>query len=308
MGKRIAIAVAVTLLVLLAGMFAQSHLFTAHPTPTPIAVVSATAIPTPEIAPRVIASDVRGDVQRLRKTSSEDWTALKNGDELTQDDSVRTRQGGIAILELGSAATVTVAEDSQVRVAEISRRTSRVRLEEGRLSAVVHGKEQDSSLKVEFKDSDAVVEAKSGSEFGALTANGQVEVATEKGTVSLEAKGARIDIAAGQTSIVAQNQSPSAPQQVQASLFLKLGSSPRKLTVKKTTVQGTSTPGALITVNGVRAIADHKGAFSTVVPLSDGKNTLVVRAVDVRGRTTTASLASILVDTKPATVGGKVKW
>jgi hypothetical protein len=232
---------------------------------------------------------------------------VRAGDELSLSDTLRTTTGATAVLALGEHSLVEISPESQIQVAEISRNTSRVQLDDGRIHATVTT--DDARLRVTFRGSDAVAESGTG-EFSALTdGDGRLAVASRKGEVTLTARDRTVTVAAGQQSVVSPDLPPAAPVEIEPSLFLKVGR-PSSLVQreKETVVEGTASPGAIVDVNGVRAIVGSDGRFATRVPLHEGRNGLVVKAMTASGERQTETLPAITVDSKPLDVSGKVEW
>ncbi|MCP4674031.1 MAG: FecR domain-containing protein [Deltaproteobacteria bacterium] len=256
--------------------------------------------------PPISVVEVEGSVQR--KASDSKWIPVQTGDALLRDDAIRTDDGARAVLDIGKTATVEVSEKSEFSVREISQTVSKLRLEEGRISAVVTG-DGGSVLKVEAKGSDAVAEMEKG-EFAVLTdGKGQVSVATQKGQARLSAAGETVEIQAGMQSVVQPGGAPSGPEAIPKSLFLKV-KRPSALVMRKkeTVIEGRTNPGVVISVNHVQVAVDESGSFRKTVSLSEGKNQVVVAAEDVMGRREEEALPAITVDTKPPRVHSKIKW
>jgi hypothetical protein len=69
------------------------------------------------------------------------------------------------------------------------------------------------------------------------------------------------------------------------SLYLKVNRPGHRVQRQKTTtLKGSATPGAVISVNGVRYATDASGSFKATVALAEGKNVLVVEAETVAGK------------------------
>ncbi len=274
------------------------------PAPAPVPVPAPVARPAPATpAAQITVKAVRGRVERRRGGAA---VALDAGDKLDLDDVVRTADG-TATLELGDAARVEIDPGSTVSVLQLAQDASRIRLADGRISAEVA--RDDRHLRVEVADSDAVAEA-ARSRFAVLTdGNGHAAVASRDGAVLLSARGRTVTIGGGQQSVVAPGLPPSAPARVPPTLFLKV-SGPRAAAQreKSTTVAGSTVPGAVVSVNGVRAVAGADGNFAATVPLRDGENALLVRAQDALGRRSQHALPSVTVDATAPTVESKVTW
>jgi hypothetical protein len=304
MGKRIAVACAIAVALVLAGFGLYRLLFTQE---------EHTAPPPPSDAGagvgglrRVKVVSVVGRVEKRRGEAP--WTVVKTGDDMRQDEAIRTSNDGKATLDIGDIATVEVSARSEFTVRELSETASRVRLEEGRLAADVHG-QSESTFKVEAKGSDAVAETKKGQFSVLTTGKGQVSVATKKGRVRLSAKNKTVEVTEGMQSVVLPEQPPGEAEPIPPSLFLKVAKPRTRVQrEKETVVKGTTTPGAVVSINGVYAQADEEGQFEATVALSEGKNKITVEAQDASGQLKKAALPEITVDTRPPDVKTDVKW
>jgi hypothetical protein len=248
-------------------------------------------------------TSVSGTVELKRATQPP--TPLHVGDELASDDVVHTEEGS-AGLDVGGVAEVEVAPRTQVAVGELSEQLKRVKLRDGRVSAVVHA--SGGGFEVEAQDGQAVARALKG-EFAVQASGSHVAVATRAGEVTLAAHGKSVQIGAGQISVVAAQAPPSAPSEIPPSLYVKLTSShPPEQRARDTVVKGTTTPGAVISIGGVRAVADATGEFTAKVALKEGANDLVIESEDALGRKQRATGPRIVVDTRRPDVKSKVKW
>jgi hypothetical protein len=248
-------------------------------------------------------TSVSGAVELKRATQPP--APLHVGDELGSDDVVRTEEGS-AGLDVGGVAEVQVAPRTQVAVGELSEQLKRVKLRDGRVSAVVHS--SGGGFEVEAQDGQAVARALKG-EFAVQASGAHVAVATKSGEVTLAAHGRSVQIGAGQISVVDAQAPPSAPSEIPPSLYVKLTSShPPEQRARDTLVKGTTTPGAVISVGGVRTVADAAGGFTAKVALREGANDLVIESEDVLGRKQRAPVPRIVVDTRQPDVKSKVKW
>lgn len=263
------------------------------------------------------ALEVDATVQRIRVTAATGtverrvadgtWSPVSVGDELSLRDEVRTTPGATVVIELGDRATVDVAEQTSVTLAELSETLSRVTLQEGRISAKVH--ESDSArLRVEVSGSDAVAETDEG-QFSVLSSGtGQVAVASQEGAVDVSSEGETVRVGAGEQSIVRADLPPSPPEKIPGSFFLKVGGPGKTVQRKKqTTIRGTTTPGAVVSINGVRGEVDENGVFSTKVTLREGRNRITVVVEDVSGRRKQQSVP-VVVDTRAPDVKSEVDW
>jgi hypothetical protein len=306
-GARLAIAGVLVLLVLGIAYWSTPRLFQPSAPPAK-AVATSHAVATPEAPPArsrtIRITAVTGEVERQRGGGP--GIPVHVGDELQPDEVVRTLDGSAA-LSVGELADVQIAPRTAVALGALSDTLSHLKLADGRISAIVHGR-PDQGLEVEVPGAEAVATSKAG-EFSMLAQGGQVAVATRRGEVRLTAHEKSVVIGAGQLSIVEGAKPPSAPVAIPASLFLKLGR--LNATVqreKETTVQGTTTPGAVVSINGVRVPAGPNGEFSATVPLAEGPNKLAVTSEDALGRQRKAVLPRITVDTRAPDLRSKVKW
>jgi hypothetical protein len=264
---------------------------------------AAGAKPKPAVSARI--TRIEGVVER--RSGAQEYRPIAAGDTLLAEDSLRTRGGGSAELEIGRGAQVEVAERSEFRIGELSEGLSQVRLEGGRIHARVQGG-GSSTLRVEVKDSDAVVETQAG-EFAMLrSGDAQVTVATNEGEVDVTAKQQRVRLAKGEQSVVVAGQAPSLPSRIPPSLFLKISRTPRQLSKPTARIGGETTPGAIVEVNGKPVRVEADGRFSADVRLIEGRNELVVSAQDAAGRTESQRLAPVTVDTTAPEIKGRVVW
>lgn len=319
-------ALLLALLILLGGWFAYGELFKkaapvepvlTQPTqvvdagPPPVAAVAdagaedADAGPPPVLTAQVIS--IRGLVQ-IRSPDEQEWKDTAAGQQLSADDSVRTGRNAEAKLRVGDGVEVRLSPRSEFSIRELTEGVSRVRLEQGRVSASVD-ENGDRVLRVEARGSDAVAETKGG-RFGMVTdGKGQVAVATETGSVKLTSGGESVKVEAGKQSTVTQNEAPTAPKTVPKSLFLKVAPPPKRTTNRRRhVVSGKTAPGALVRTGDKVAVADSNGKFRVPVTLHDGANRIVVDVTDPSGRETRQRLPKVVVDRKKPGIDAKMKW
>lgn len=256
---------------------------------------------------RIRVLEVEGSVDRQR--GNEGWTQVKVGDELAQEEAIRTQGDGRAVLGVGKSTRVEVAPRSMFSVRAMHEKVAKGLLSAGRISATV-GNDDGTRLRVE-SGSGAVAEGERAAEFSVLASgNGEVSVAAKRGEVRLTSKNETVQVPPGQQSIALPNLPPSKPQPIPSSLFLKVGR-PNALVQREleTTISGTTTPGALISINGMRLAADQAGSFKVVVPLAEGKNAIHVEAEDAAGRREAVKLPDeITVKRQVGAVKSKVSW
>jgi hypothetical protein len=302
MARRAVLAALVAVVLLLVAWAVQRVLF------QPSAKTDSKTLPAQPAPPpaRIAVSHIEGTVERGGGTAP--WTALKDGDALALDESIRTGEDGRAVLDVGDAARVQVEPASQFSVRELTREAARVRLDGGRMSATVR-EGMGASLAVENRGSDAVATSEGGELSVVNTGHGEVLVAARRGRVRLSAAGGSVDVGAGEQSSVHSETAPSAPSAIPASLFLKVvGLDKRMQRETSTTVHGNASPGAIINVNGIRAVSESDGTFAAVVELKEGRNAIVVQAEDVLGRRERVDAGQVTVKSKMAPVESKADW
>jgi hypothetical protein len=266
----------------------------------PIAAAAvAPAVPPPldAAAERTGVLAVEGTVEKKR---GDQWTALAAGDLLEEDAEIRTADDAEATIEV-AGQQVRLHGRTQITMSEISEKVNIV-LAEGHLSA--NG--NDKTIRIEVRNSDAVAETANGDVDVITNGTGDVTVAANRGAVDVSAKGKRVRVGAGEQSSVRRGEAPSVPTKIPSSLFLKVSATGGGRQ-KVARLQGETAPGAIVSINGVRTTAAAEGVFELELPLKEGKNTLVVRVEDVRGRTETAQIRKD-VDTRPPKLQTEVEW
>lgn len=314
MARRIAIAFAIVIVFVVGlGHVLSNYLLDSEPPPIVQArVEKRPRSDPPKVKPplqirRIHVVSTKGKVERRLDDSS--WVAVRPGDQLQQDEAIRTDSNGRAVLEVGETAVVEIEPRSHFSVREVARTVARVFLHVGRISAVVHG-QRGSKFRVETKGSDAVAETGKG-EFSVLTTGeGQVAVATQKGKVRLTSKDKSVEVAAGKQSVVQPDSTPTAPEPIPTSLYLKVVKPATTLQRSKNTrIEGSATPGAFISINGVRVISDDTGQFASTVALEEGANPILVEVEDANGNRKSETLPQITVKSQVSTVQSKAgKW
>ena len=230
--------------------------------------------------------------------------ALHHGEVLGAADIIRTGDG-TATLEIGGVADVEIAAHTEASIGELSDTLAKVHLTDGRIAAVVHGGDHN-TLQI---DSLGAVAHTSLGEFSMLSGGSQVSVAAVRGQVTLSAKGRSVRIGSGQLSVVTRDQAPTPPAAIPPSLFLKLGATrPTTQSERQAVLRGTTAPGAVISINGVRVNADAHGEFTATMPLKAGPNRLTVDSADTIGRHAHAEWPRITVEERAAQVHSKVRW
>jgi hypothetical protein len=308
MTRLIIAATACVAILLGIGLFAQDRLFGSAPTATlqPIAsaepALAAPAKP-PEQPARV--THLAGNVEVYHPKEGR-WRELK-ADELLGEDAVLRTTNGELTLGIGPSIEVEVGSNSQFRIKELTAQLSKVDLEQGLVTANVssHGQAE---LAVGVLGSEVEARASDGKFSVLRDQQGQVTVAGHRGHVSVDSHGTKVTVESGQQSTVAPGAAPTPPIQIPGSLIVKLTRGHvRKLRYRSTVVEGETSPGAIVVVNGVETRTVN-GRFSAMVPLNEGTNTVTVVSRDVLGREATQVVRGIEVDSRPPAAEGHVSW
>jgi len=279
------------------GYLVRDHLFAATPSrPPAIAVVVTTAVDAavPERQTSVVV-DLDGRVEKRAGTT---WLPVAIGDELSPQDSIRTGEDAHAHIKTG-AQLVELGDRSEVTVGEISATVSQFLLSEGRVTANT-GPTRGHTIRIETRGT--VAETDAGT--FAVASAGDVAVAAERGNVTVTAQHESIQVHAGEQTIVATGAAPSAPTRIPASLFLKVSAGGRDAIAL---LHGETEPGAIVSINGVRSLANAKGGFDSNVALTAGDNVIVVSVQDATGRSKQQVIKRNLDRTKPA-IKTEVDW
>jgi hypothetical protein len=244
--------------------------------------------------------DLTGKVERRAGSV---WVELKAGDQLTPQDTIRTAPDAHANLDVGAAVMVDGA--TEITVGEITSSVSQLSLTEGRVRAQARGAGAP-RIRIATRGTDAVAETGDGT-FNVLTSGkGDVAVATEAGTVSLTAAARTVEVGAGQYSTVRAGGEPTLPTTIPGSLFLKVKAEGANREVAG--LSGETLPGAVVSINGVRAPTDDRGRFTDEVPLKKGDNVIVVSVMDALGRSEQRVIRkTVLVKARPR-LQTEVQW
>ncbi len=304
MKARILLAIALTLLTLGGAYGLQRALFpTANVSSAPLSEAHLAQNAAKSNQAAAVVAEVFGQVQR--KGASGHWVDLRVGEHLDVKSVVRTSVGSSARLAVGESVVMDVAEETEFAVAEVSARLSRVILDDGRIGSIVTA---GGKLRVEVKGSDVKAETSEGEFFVMKRGVGGVSVMSKSGTTSVSSKGEEVAVRAGEQTFVEPGKAPAVPVKIPSSLLLKLGRVPPQVRTRETTVQGSTSPGAVVSLNGERTTADAAGHFEHRVPLNEGPNVIQVEVEDTQGRKAAEKLPKIDVDSQPPNVSGKVKW
>lgn len=314
MGNRLVIAFAIAAVVIAAGYVGYRAMFDGGTSSNDRSIDAgiatagaddATGAAPAEPPPPIRVTAMAGAVERQAADGA--WVAVEVGEELAFDTVIRTGGDGQLTLDVGGIAEVEVDSSSQISLPVLTETVKRVRLGEGRVSARVPGGSGE-KFGVSVEGSDAVAETGEGA-FDVLTGgDGKMTVAATEGKVTLTANDESVELSEGELSTAGPETAPTTPRPIPPSLYLKVQKPRRRVQrSKELEVKGTTEPGAVISVNGVRVAVGPNGEFSTVVALDEGKNEVEVGTRDVTGRTEEAGI-SVTVDSRGPKVDGEVKW
>jgi hypothetical protein len=258
------------------------------------------AAPASQPAPTT-AREVTGAVEVRR---GQTWVPLKAGERLEKDDAIRTMAGAVATVAVGDDIEFQVQASSEVTLRDLTATASRVRLERGRVGASVAGKVV---LRVESAHSTAVAEARRG-KFAVYTdGKGLVAVAATAGEVRLSSSGGDALLAAGEQGRVVGDGAPTR-EPVPASVYLKVRWPDPAPGEKTLVVRGAAEVGATVDVNGTAAPVGADGTFTASVPAAGARTRLNVTAVDLGGRSASASATVGAVRRPPSVKVEKPVW
>jgi len=143
-------------------------------------------------------------------------------------------------------------------------------------------------LRVESSHSNAVAETRKG-KFAVFTdGNGLVAVAATAGEVRLTSPGGDAVLAAGERGQVIGDKAP-IREPIPSSVFLKVRWPEPAPTDRVMIVQGRAEVGTQVMVNGVPAKMSADGSFAASMPTPPHPTRVQVTAVDLAGRTASAS-------------------
>jgi hypothetical protein len=302
-GKRLAVA---ALAVIVAGIVLVALSGRLFRDPAPEASVAATDAAVADAADErwrtVAVLEVSGSASR--RGPGGEWAPLQAGDLLAVDDVIRTGDDGTVSLDVGGVASVTVDPGSQISVPALTRTLGRIALEQGRVAARVAGR---GAFGVTVPDSDTLARTERGAFAVIASGEGEATIAATEGEVEVSAADTEVTVAAGEQTQVRAGGPPAAPQAIPASLFLKVERQGRVGRSRQVELRGTTAPGAVIRVNGVRVVVSETGAFTAAVPLEEGDNRVAVESLDVAGRRESTDV-DVTVDSRGPKVGGDVTW
>lgn len=234
-----------------------------------------------ETSNEVRVVEAAGRVEVKRGTAS-DWSAVKVGDRLGEEDSVRTFEDSRLELELADIR-VTVEERSELRVREVTETVLRAAFR-GRVQSRVT-ENRGNALELQVEGTDTTLRTEGGVFAVNADGRGAVAVATVSGKVDFSARGRTVTLGEGQVSQQVGDAPPEAPRSALERVLLSVQWPGKKETnAAEVPVRGVVEVGSRVRVQGQYVEVDAKGRFTARVRLKQGEQTVAVVATDVLGR------------------------
>ena len=243
---------------------------------------------------------VVGQVEVRKKTSNR-WSPAEVGQVLAEGDAIRTGLFSEAVLHLRGRSSVVISANTDFVVGQDLIQRSSFELGVGHIKAAIP-RGGDRAYEFRSRGSDAVAWSEQGEFSMSSDGEGTVVVDSHQGEVKLAADGEEVVVRRGRRSMVLPDKPPSQVLPIPSSVALRVKWPATKLDKTRTTVQGKTSAGAMVLVNGILVRADAQGRFQLDIPLREGTNRLVVSASDNAGNTASRSSPEILVDTQPPDV------
>ncbi len=255
---------------------------------------------TDDVVHRLTLKAVDGTVTVTRGGES---IEARGGTTLDADDRLATGEDGEAVLELGRETQIRVGPTSSMQIRSVDEDGVRLELEGGRIEAVV--RPESGSVRVGNRGREVVA---TNAEFRVGVDDGVLQVESTQGEVALSGTDQTV-VPEGQQATVVDRYA--ALGQVPEELLLEVAwPEPERTRASTSIVQGTTAPGASVTVRGafpsVTVRADSQGRFAAEVRLDEGDNKVDVVAIDPLGRESEVMVGSLQVrDTRgPRWKGG----
>ncbi|PTL85303.1 FecR domain-containing protein [Vitiosangium sp. GDMCC 1.1324] len=280
-GRTLVLGLGLVFLLALGGWVAFERFEAAAP-PRMTAAMSTLAgsRPIPAVVPEVRATVVEV-VGSVEWTHGETWTALRVGDALAPDDSVRTGPGARVDLRVGDEASrLSIPERSAVRVGEVTRAVHTLLLERGRIDVDYRGR-KDRVLRVR-SESGTVAETREA-RFSMLRGGAMVAVATRGGSVNLSSAGVTVQVGAGQQSVVFDGAKPLAAEPIPLEVLLKVAAKASASESLCLSLSGKVRVGTEVFVEGEPTVVSHDGSFHADVPRREGLSQVKVVAREPGG-------------------------
>lgn len=248
--------------------------------PPPVVMPPAVVVPDVPVALAAVVVATEGLVER--RAASGEWVKVSPGEQLVEDDGLRTDPLGRAELAVGNDSLLTVTASTELKIRELSPAVHQLQLKRGRLAARydVDGKRV---LEIEDENGQMVARTK-GAKFSILASGQALAVATETGTVLLRAGGAEVEVGAGQQAHSYLGAAPSPVTPIRAEVLLKIARAGRPDPSLCVDIVGMVEPGAEVRLDGEQVRVEADGAFNAQVPRRAGRSSARVSIRDASGR------------------------
>jgi Glucodextranase, domain B/FecR protein len=264
--------------------------------PAPAPAVSAAAADTDAAAAdarifQVVSSEGQVDAYRDGR-----WIAIKQGAELTRDDVVRTVPGAHAVLRLSAGGEIELREKVEIRLDRLSAAGSTVDLRHGKVVARVG----DGSDTLDI----TALETRTSTEGPAHVVvqadeNGQVSVASLRGTAKFSSAGKSIVLPEGTETHTQRGAPPGDPEKIPEEVLLQVVWPEGEHHGDSAAIEGHVRPASLVTINGAETPVGNDGRFTATIPLREGANHVAVEAEDLAGRHRAATQTLVRRPTRP---------
>lgn len=280
-------AAAVLIAALAYGVFARFVREPAEPAKPAVehaqaALAPAAPLPAKPHPAEAVVVDIKGDVERT--TLAGRWLAVRAGDRVKVNETLRTGRQSKAQLEVDVDSNITLAELSEVNVRELGLNGYSFRLNRGRIAAD-YKPEGERILRIEGPGNQAVAETVSAAKFSVLSTGGVLSVATVQGSVNLKAAGATVQVREGEQTAAEAGRAPAPPQQIPVEVVLRVSAAAVEARSGGTcSVRGQAEPGAEVRVGGELVQVNSEGRFIVAVSRQKGRAGIPVVTRDASGR------------------------
>lgn len=284
LGRSLALGLGLVVLLAGGGWIVFEH-FVAAP---PRALAPAADSRLEPVRARDVHATVIEVVGAVERTEGETWVALRVGDALDAEDSIRTGPGSRADLWVGDKSSrLSIPERSEVRVDEVTSVGHTFQLERGRID-VDYEESEERVLRV--RDGAGTVAETRAGRFTMLRNGTMVAVVTRGGAVSLSSPGGSIALGAGQQSVVFKGARPLPAQPIPLKVLLEVAERVSTSQALCLSFSGRVRPGTEVLVEGAPAEVSPDGAFEVDVPRREGRIRVTVVAREPGGESLSKQL------------------
>lgn len=224
-------------------------------------------------------AEASGRVEVLRNGQ---WTLIKPGDVLAQDDVVKTGLGR-ALLKGGASTEIELRDRVEIRLDSISGESASVDLRQGKVLAHV-GRTGDIVAITAAHTRTANVGALPARFVVTADGQGRVAVATIEGAARFEAAGRAVTVHAGSETRADHGRPPVDPETIAEDVLLSVTWPAGERHEERLPITGKVGPGSQVRVNGAPAALDDEGHFTSSIAMRIGPNPITVEVEDALGR------------------------